>query len=282
MTMTTNAFIHINEIHPPLGASTTLYMLEPFSVMIKISNLNQKENKLIAQIWTNSIDKVSPEGQWHALPMQQISLSPSSCTFQGNIFPTAQGFFEYTFRIGNSEDKGQDSREWFWAGSFQYNGSIKVLPPSSDMKWTQGPQVVEIADNVYVGNYIAASKASELGFQAVLNMAEELNLSFLNNTNDLQYIKIGLHDGAHNPIPPEKIVKAISWIKENVKKDYKVCINCRAGIGRSGSIGIAYLYASNKNWAYEKALEAAWIKKPDIYPHSQLKQTLEDLFPRVG
>ncbi|MEW6378107.1 MAG: dual specificity protein phosphatase [bacterium] len=274
----TDQFVLIKEIHPPLGSSRTLYMLEPFGVIVKVASRSSPQN-LTAEIWTNVIDKLSPDGVWHGVPMYLNSRhSAGILEFHGSFMPTDQGRFEYTVRIGLKRSGQYYPSQWQWAGAYGQNGSLTVLPPSPEMQWTQGPQAEEIAPGVFVGNLIAASKAPELGFQAVLNMAEELNIGF--PSGGVEYKKIALADGAHNPIPPEKILDAVSWIQQQVKKGHKVCVNCRAGIGRSGSIGIAYLYASNPAWPYSRALQAAWDKKPNIYPHKNLQETLEALFPR--
>lgn len=286
-------FVQIKEIHPPLGSSRTLYMLEPFGVTVQALSQYQPQS-LVAEIWTNAVDKFSPEGDWHGVPMSINSSTSCACPsstgcacgvleFHGSFLPTDEGLFEYTIRIGLNEDSSTRCpspfpSQWQWAGAYGQNGSLVVLPPSPQMQWTLGPQAEEIAPFVFVGNFIAASKAKDLGFQAVLNMAEELNLSFPDG--GIEYKKIAIYDGAHNPIPAEKILEAVSWIQQQVKKGRKVCINCRAGIGRSGSIGVAWLYASNPAWSYKETLEAAWDKKPDIYPHTHLKEVLESLFPR--
>lgn len=272
-------FFHIEEIHPPLGSSHTLYMLEPCNVMVRLST-NYPPQNLVAEIWTNTIDKISSDGEWHSVPMHLNShAQTSSLEFFGAFLPTDQGIFAYTLRIGITENQNQPPLEWQWGGSYGQNGSLTVLPPSPEMQWTQGPQYSKIAPGVFVGNFIAASKAHELGFQSVLNMAKELNITFPKNAG-IEYKKIGVDDGAHYPISRKKILEAVSWIQQQVEKGHKVCINCRAGIGRSGSIGIAYLYASHPEWSYSDALEAAWAEKPDIYPHKNLEQILESLFTR--
>jgi len=279
----TDQFVQIKEIHPILGSSRTLYMLEPFGVIVRAVPLlpRYSPQSFVVEIWTNVIDKFSPDGDWHGVPMRLSSGFPPSAEvleFHGSFLPTDQGRFEYTVRIGFKEGKEQHPSLWQWAGAYGQNGSLTVLPPSPEMQWTLGPQAEEIAPGVFIGNFIAASKARDLGYQAVLNMADELNLTFPDG--GVEYKKINLSDGAHNPISPEKILEAVSWIRQQVKKGHKICVNCRAGIGRSGSIGIAYLYASNPGWSYTKALETAWDKKPNIYPHKDLKETLESLFPR--
>jgi dual specificity MAP kinase phosphatase len=70
----------------------------------------------------------------------------------------------------------------------------------------------------------------------------------------------------------------VTWIEQQQQAGKRVLVNCRAGIGRSGSLGIAYCFFKNPEWSYEQTLEYVWSKKPDIYPHSQLQSSLERLF----
>ncbi|WP_206754715.1 dual specificity protein phosphatase family protein [Anabaena sphaerica] len=147
------------------------------------------------------------------------------------------------------------------------------------MTWTQGANHVEFLPGVYVGNFIAASQAEKLKLDAVLNLASEFNLAFLSSST-VTYKKMSLIDGAHNAISDHALLEAINWIEEQVQQRKKVLVNCRAGIGRSGSISIGYCFYKNPPWSYEQTLNYIWSKKADIYPHKHLQESLERLFPR--
>ncbi len=148
------------------------------------------------------------------------------------------------------------------------------------MNWTQGPSCVEIMPHVYVGNFIAASQAPELGIDAVLNLAGEFSLTFPTKSR-IAYKQLGLLDGAQNSISDEVLLKAIAWIDEQLRQGKKkVLINCRAGIGRSGSVSLAYCFYKHRKWSYQQTLDYIWSQKADIYPHSHLQESLERLFPR--
>ncbi len=56
---------------------------------------------------------------------------------------------------------------------------------------------------------MAASQAHELGFDAVLCVAAELDIAPPNGT---KYKKIPIGDGAHNVIPEVDVKEAIRWI----------------------------------------------------------------------
>ncbi|CAG8632632.1 14135_t:CDS:1 [Racocetra fulgida] len=301
------------ELKPPLGSSLMRYMLEPFtlSLTIKIDesitqnlplpldvssqDLQSKLCSIVpailnAQIWTNSVDKYSPEGKWHEIDMgvhivsfdEKRSNDLGALTtakfwivnFQGSILPTATGSFEYTVRW-----KSQD-KDWDWANRYGKNGTFEVKPPSPDSPWTHGPRAVEIEPDLYVGNYIAASRAKNMGFQAVLTVAKELELP-PETLEGIEYLKVPMEDGANNRIPDDAINTCVKWIQEQLDNKRKTLVHCRAGIGRSGSIGIGYIYFHHQTLSYRQALQQAWSKKPDIYPHVGLQQSLERLYPRL-
>ena len=76
----------------------------------------------------------------------------------------------------------------------------------------QGPDYDHIIGAVHLGNFIAATNAAELGFTHVLNVADNLDMVYptpaseSGTTGDqhpsqpVNYRKIAMRDGAHNPI----------------------------------------------------------------------------------
>jgi protein-tyrosine phosphatase len=270
------SLVQIQDIYPSLHSHITLYMLENFGATVKLLSPHPPQD-LIVQIWTNALTKFNSEGDWHSINLiytpeesQQVSV------FQGSFMPTAPGDFQFTYRFCRKNDENT----WQWAGQFQENGYLKVELPSPDRQWTQGPNFVEVFPNIYVGNFIAASQAASLGIDAVLNLGEELTLMFP-ESSPIAYRKMGTLDGASNPIADQILLAAVHWIDEQVNQDKKkILINCRAGIGRSGSVGVAYCFSKNPQWTYQQTLDYIWSKKPNIYPHSQLQDSLERLFPR--
>jgi hypothetical protein len=291
--------LEIIEVSPPLPCHLQFVMLESFTCCMVI----RYDASIVdprPQVWTNMINKKNPSGKWHALAMNLVKTESDGKIhhYRANCVLTGQGRFEYTTRVGikmvdeedevegglipeeeieKDEDDDSDIVLWKWAGGFGNNGKIVVHPPNDKMPWTKGAQAVEVSQNVYVGNYIAASHASDMGFDAVLNMSSELDDFYGPN---MQYLKLGLPDGAHNAIDGAVIKEAVQWIDERVRENKKVLVHCRAGIGRSGSIGIAYLYYSNPSWTFKDTLRAIWSVKPEVYPHQNLDASLEKLYSR--
>lgn len=291
--------LDIISIQPPIPCCIDFVQLESFTVTVTL-RYPSSTRELRPQVWTNVLHKKNPDGKWHAVDMHLLESEMDGTThhFRATLILTGQGTFEFTTRVGFISDpesalsaiKLTDSTDeieycddevdfWKWAGGWGNNGRITVHPPNDKAPWTNGPQAVEIAPNVYVGNFIAASHAKELGFTAVLNMAAELDNLYPPDSN-IKYKKIGLPDGSHNPIPLEIVLEAVSWIQDTKASNSKVLIHCRAGIGRSGSIGIAYLYSNNKAWSFKDTLKAIWRFKPDIYPHRDLDKCLDTVFKR--
>jgi protein-tyrosine phosphatase len=268
-------FAQIETIQPGLHSHTVLYMLESFGATVQVSS-EKLPDALVVQLWTNVINKLNSEGDWVAIDLKYESeIAPNFYQFTHAILPTSTGDFRFTYRVGLKENP----QNWLWAGGFQENGNLRVEPPSDAMSWTQGASYVEFLPGVYVGNFIAASQAENLGFDAVLNLAAEFPLSFTPELN-ISYKHIRLLDGAVNVIPDEAIRESINWINLQLEVGRKVLINCRAGIGRSGSMSVAYCYYKNAAWDYEQTLDYMWEKKADIYPHRNLQASLERLFPR--
>ena len=274
--LTEENIVQFQEIQPSINSHLTLYMLETFGASIKLISQYSPQD-LRVQLWTNTLNKFNSEGNWHSLDLPyQSQESKDISIFKGSFIPTSEGNYQFTYRIGLKQQPGQ----WQWVGKFGENGYLSVEAPSSQMIWTQGPSYVEILPRVYVGNFIAASNATELRFDAVLNLAGEFLLNFPVNTG-ITYKQLSVLDGAQHPIPDEVLGEAIFWIdKQLLQGKKKVLVNCRAGIGRSGSVGLAYCFYKYPQWSYRQTLDYVWSKKADIYPHKQLQKSLERLFPR--
>lgn len=270
------SLVQLKDIYPPLNSHLTLYMLETFGASVKLSSQYPAEG-LRVQLWTNTFNKLNSEGDWHCIDLSyQFQESKDTFLFQGSFLPTSEGDYQFTYRIGLNTKPNK----WQWAGNFQENGYLKIEPPSTSMSWTQEPSWVEILPHVYVGNFIAASQAEKLGIDAILNLGYELTLTFPSDSR-IAYKKLGAFDGAQHPLSDEVLLESVRWIDEQIKQGkQKVLVHCRAGIGRSGSVSIAYCFYKHPLWSYQQTLDYIWSKKADIYPHKHLQESLERLFPK--
>jgi len=100
-----------------------------------------------------------------------------------------------------------------------------------------------------------------------------------NQHQPVTYRKIAMRDGAHNPIECHLVAEAVEWLR-SVDRDWsKVLVNCRAGIGRAGSVAVAYVFATNPSLSFDEAYQFVFAKR-FVYPHAGLASILYELFPR--
>jgi len=262
------------DVSPAPNHVLTRYMLEPIDIGLQLQSPHSPE-ELQVQVWTNLPTRFNGDGTWYAIEIPYLETSHGHYRFQSSLRPTSPGDFELTYRVRHRANP----KTMQWLAGPHDNAVLRVAPPAPDQEWTQRPNPVEIMAGVYVGNLMAASQAEALGFDAVLNMAEELNPTL---GDGIAYRKLACRDGAGHPIPEDHLQAAVAWIEDQLcQGKQRVLVHCRAGIGRSGSVGVAYCFSKHPQWSYAQALDYVWSKKPDVYPHRQLQESLERLFPRA-
>lgn len=281
---------------PDVPSHNIMFMLE--AMTFKLAVAGEKSivpSGVVAEAWTNVYHKDNPEGEWHSIPLDLISTDQHHCPGQGQneeliiatfgnaVMLTSDGNYSFTFRVRikpQMADRGESSvdQNWFWAGGYEENGVISVRPPSND-SWTKGPEYNHILGPVYLGNFMAASIADKLEFDAVLNVADSLDLITSKFSRPVDYKKIPMRDGAMNQIPAEQIKEAVEWLRKRSSSCHKILVNCRAGIGRAGSVVVAYVFVQNLNMSFEQAYKFVFSRR-FVYPHKGLRDTLYKLYPR--
>ncbi|PRP88980.1 putative protein-tyrosine phosphatase [Planoprotostelium fungivorum] len=293
--------VELVAVDPPMGSDNHIFALEPFTVRATLRT-SYPINLVRAQFYTNLQHKLNPDGQWQGVDLTFVKKQEDGTSiFQSTFLGTSAGDFEYTIRmalrrilmhtraksssISSSAPGGigpvtstDDEVEWKWASNFGQNGKIHVSPPSEDLPWTKGPQVAEVLHNLYIGNLSAASQCKELHFDALLNCSRECEVVAPPN---IHYHKIPLADGANNTIRENDIRDAVAWVEQRLDQGAKTLVFCRAGLGRSGSVLISYLFYAHPEWTFQQTLDELWKVKSDVYPHKDLQNTLEKVFPRV-
>lgn len=100
---------------------------------------------------------------------------------------------------------------------------------------------------------------------ALLNCSEEHDT----HREGIEYLKIPLID--FQPINPEYIPKAVAWIKEKIVH-HRILVHCNAGIGRSPSIAVCYLYEIG--FGFDEAVKLVKSKRPGAVPHRDLRSAI--------
>ncbi len=224
--------------------------------------------------WTNQVDRHQSDGQWHRLRLTYLEaddLDKDLHSYGLSEIITGDRDFNFTFCCLTP------SGETLWSHRFGEDGFAHVEPPRHYDAWTQGPDYTHILGSIHVGNFLAATNAEDCGITHVLNVADNLDMVY--PSGSVQYKKVAMADGAHNPVDIVKIKEAVEWLEEHNQPRNKVLVNCRAGIGRAGSVGVAFVFARERAWSYEMCYTHVFSKR-FVYPHAGLRDILYQLYPR--
>ena len=275
---------------PAVPSWNHMFMLEAmtFKLTVAIDDKTVLPSQLCAQVWTNLYHRGNPDGAWRAIDLNcnQETIKTESdgrtvCEFSESIILTSDGeAYRFTFRVRINSQSDCSKNNWIWASGYMMDGIVKISPPTGE-KWTKGPEFNHILEGVHLGNFMASSIADELGFDSVLNVADNLDLVPSKFSRHINYKKVPMRDGARNQIPDELIREAVAWLTEENNAKRKIIVNCRAGIGRAGSTVVAFVFSQHPAWSFEQAYEYVFSKR-FVYPHHRLKETLYKLYPRHG
>lgn len=286
----------------PDGTKTVIrYPTETLSIRLTVrvpASLKSDNGRpaVEAEVLTNLVDDNNEGGEWTARSMVVEPTPPAvgsrswkrpdsdetvatvTMVFFVMLFPRKVGKFKYKLRVRATNAPDSVESYQYYGGSSETEYKVRILPLEPDSKtWTAGPVAIEVHPNVFVGNFMAACIAPKFGFTAILNVAEELDdpIETFQSPTPIYYKKIGLVDGTVNPISPEAILSCVRWVE--LRESGKVLIHCRAGLGRSGSIAVAYKFKKLPMIGYDEVLAQLWKAKPDVTPHKGLQHTLETI-----
>lgn len=273
--------VTLDEVFPAIPSYNDMFMLEAMTYRVTLSTPTQQAAigpELIVQAWTNQYDSNNCDGKWHSIDLDYLGSNDDNRrhNYGKSVIITSDCDFRFTFRYRWRGSKTEE--DWRWTHPYMVDGEVHVEAPRLYDAWTQGPDYNHIADCVFLGNFIAATNARQCGFTHVLNVADNLDMVFAEG-DGVTYQKVPMRDGAHNPIEPEKVEQAVAWLMENNQNSNRILVNCRAGIGRAGSVGVAFVFARNPSMSYEEAKELV-LSKRFVYPHAGLEEMLYRLFER--
>jgi protein-tyrosine phosphatase len=127
----------------------------------------------------------------------------------------------------------------------------------------------QITDRLFVGNiYDSAQPPAQIG--ALLLVAEEYQLeapSWLISSR-IPFKDFGEAD-------PNVLADAVSWVERHIA-DNRVMVCCRAGMGRSVSVAMAYLCCV-EGMAYADVLKMVLAKRPGALPLPKLEEGIEQV-----
>lgn len=124
-----------------------------------------------------------------------------------------------------------------------------------------------ITSSLAVGN-VEDAKCPPAYIGGLLFLAQEYDIA---PPKGITFAKIPLTEFAE--VSPNTLHSAIQWLEERAP-DQKILICCRAGMGRSVSVAIAYLCCI-AGLPYAEALALVKARRPGATPLPQLEQTIQ-------
>ena len=124
-----------------------------------------------------------------------------------------------------------------------------------------------ISDALILGN-IDDARNPLPGVSGLLLVAEEFNVEppvWL----DYEYIPFK----EFSAVDPARLDRAVAWLEARVPGT-RTLVCCRAGMGRSASVLIAY-FCCNQGLPYEEAVTLIKSRRPGAMPLPQLQETIE-------
>jgi protein-tyrosine phosphatase len=127
----------------------------------------------------------------------------------------------------------------------------------------------QITDRLFVGNiYDSAQPPAQIG--ALLLVAEEYQLEA---PRWLISSRIPFKD--FGEADPNVLADAVGWVEQHIA-DNRVMVCCRAGMGRSVSVAMAYLCCV-EGMAYTDVLKLVLAKRPGALPLPKLEEGIEQV-----
>jgi protein-tyrosine phosphatase len=126
-----------------------------------------------------------------------------------------------------------------------------------------------VTDSLLVGNLEDAKKPPS-SVQAILFLAAEHEIT---PPDGVLFEKIPLVE--FGQASPQQVHQAVAWLERHAPKK-KVMVCCRAGMGRSVSMVIAYLCCV-QGMAYDEALNLLKTRRPGAMPLPELEATIQQV-----
>jgi protein-tyrosine phosphatase len=127
----------------------------------------------------------------------------------------------------------------------------------------------QITDKLFVGNIHDARQPSSQ-VSALLLVAEEYEIDA---PGGIVYGRIPFKE--YGEVHPLTLASAVNWVERHVS-DNRVMVCCRAGMGRSVSVVMAYLCCVER-MAYADVLKLVMTRRPGAMPLPKLEETIQEV-----
>jgi protein-tyrosine phosphatase len=127
----------------------------------------------------------------------------------------------------------------------------------------------QITDKLFVGNiHDARQPTSQVS--AVLLVAEEYEIDA---PGGVVYARIPFKE--YGEFHSQTLARAVDWVERHVP-DNRVMVCCRAGMGRSVSVVMAYLCCV-EGMAYAEVFKLMMARRPGAVPVPKLEETIQEV-----
>ncbi len=127
----------------------------------------------------------------------------------------------------------------------------------------------QITDRLFVGNIYDARRPTTQ-VSAVLLVAEEYDIEA---PGGVVYGRIPFKE--YGEVHSQTLARAVNWVERQVA-DNRVMVCCRAGMGRSVSVVMAYLCCVER-MAYADVLKLVMARRPGAMPLPKLEETIQEV-----
>ena len=156
-----------------------------------------------------------------------------------------------------SKYKDEMKQEYHWYAQFE---ASKIIDFRSEGRGA-----------IYIGNIYQAMelthRGNPLGFNAVLDVSTEDDYE---KRPDILYLRVPFPDG--HEIPPEKFAQCMAFLKFCWEKNMTILVNCAAGISRSASVVVSFIYYQKLlvTKDMDKILDFVRACRPIVNPSSRV------------
>jgi protein-tyrosine phosphatase len=127
----------------------------------------------------------------------------------------------------------------------------------------------QITEKLFVGN-IHDARQPNLQVGALLLVAEEYSIDA---PGGVAFGRIPLKE--YGDVQSLTLARAVNWVERHVL-DNRVMVCCRAGMGRSVSVVMAYLCCV-EGMAYAEVLKLVMARRPGAMPLPKLEETIHEV-----
>jgi hypothetical protein len=265
-------------VTPP---DSSYFLLPHFPVTVAVHLVAPHGHQELARL-RSTIHLVKGANYVQEVLMHPCRQEDDGLVLRGTILPPTPGLYRYHVVLHTAMAQVRVAQ-----------GELSIAEPRANEAWTQGPMITEIDEGLFLGN--AAAAANPLvegaggksildvnGVKAVLNATDDRDPSPALLGTGIDYVQVPFQDFSHHPLDEAKLWTAVHWIRERIEQGKPVLVHCHAGIGRSGSVAVAYLLLFKyPEQTYDDVVTMVngrlAPKRHGIYPHVGLPEAVNRL-----